>query len=271
MRIRSDDGFTVSAYDEGSGPVPVIIIGGGMDDGRSYARLAAELAATNRVLRVVRRQYDPKAARWRPVQIADEVSDVIALARLVGRPCYLFGHSSGGVVALETALAAPDLVDALAVFEPAIDLAALPLGRPEATAAARQAVDAGRTGRALEIFLRDVVQMPRTTAKLARLLTLSTRFRTQLIPGQIADQEALKRLGDRLAAYARITQRVLIVAGSKSPRHLRDRADLLQGTLPSSELRQLDRVGHGAPATDARVVGRLLLADLDKRFPGPAR
>jgi hypothetical protein len=66
----------VAAYGRFAGPpsraVTVIIAGGGLDDGRGYARLAAQLTSTNRVLRLTRRQYRTDLARWRPVNIADE-------------------------------------------------------------------------------------------------------------------------------------------------------------------------------------------------------
>ena len=232
----------------------MIISGGGLDDGRGYAGLAAQLASTHRVLRLTRRQYRTDLAKWRPVDIADEAADVVALARAVGGTCYLFGHSAGGVVALEAALAVPGCFDALAVFEPAVDLVELPLGRPSATLAARQAVDAGHAGRALEIFLRDMVKVPPPAAKVARLLALSPRFRTKLIPGQIGGEEALERLGDRLAAYSGIRQHVLLVAGTRSPEHLRRRAELVQRALPFSDIRRMEGAGHSGPVRKARTL-----------------
>ena len=268
LTAESADGCPILANDEGSGPVAVIISHGGLDDGRGYARLAAQLASRHRVLRLVRRQYRTDLAQWRPVDIADEAADVVALARAVGRPCYLFGHSSGGVVALEAALAAPECFDAVAVFEPAIDLTELPLALPASTLAARRAIDAGRAGRALEIFLRDMVKAPPPAAKLAKLLALSPRFRTQLIPEQIADQEALERLGDRLAAYGEIRPHVLLVAGTKSPEHLRRRTELLQRALPSSDLRRMEGAGHMSPVTKASDVAQLLLTDIGGQIAG---
>ncbi len=77
----SDDGCPISAYDEGSGPVTVIIVHGGLDDGRGYVRLAGQLTNTHRVLRLVRRQYRTDAEQWRPVDMTDEAADVVA-----GRP-----------------------------------------------------------------------------------------------------------------------------------------------------------------------------------------
>ncbi len=270
VTAESSDGFWASAFDQGRGPVTVIIVGGGLDDGRGYARLASRLSNRYRVLRILRRQYRADAGPWRPVDIEDEVADVVALARTVTTPCYLFGHSSGAVVALEAAVAAPDRFGALAVFEPAIDLDDLPLGRRESTLAARRAVDAGRAGQALEIFLRDMVGMPPLVAKLSRVLWLSPRFRSQLIPGQIADQEAVEHLGDRLTAYAGITQHVLVVVGTKSPEHLPRRAELLQDKLRSSELRRMDGASHGAPVSKASEFGQLLIADIDTQM-GEAR
>lgn len=122
LTVDSGDGHPVSAFDEGSGPATVIISGAGLDDGRGYARLAAKLAGTCRVLRLTRRRYRADLERSRVVEVADEAADVVALARAAGRPCYVFGHSAGGVVALEAALAAPDCIDALAVYEPALEL-----------------------------------------------------------------------------------------------------------------------------------------------------
>jgi hypothetical protein len=114
----------------------------------------------------------------------------------------------------------------------------------------------------VEVFLRDMVGAPRPAAKLAKALALSPRFRSQLIPGQIGDQEALERLGDRLEAYRSIKQHVLLVAGTKSPAHFRRRIDLLQQALPSSDLRPLEGAGHSGPIRKARDLARLLLADI---------
>jgi len=186
----------------------------------------------------------------------------VAVARAVGGPCYVFGHSAGGVVALEAALAAPECFDALAVFEPALDAAELPLADPASTLAARRALDGRRPGRALEIFLRDMVGVPASTARLARLLGLVPRFRSQLIPGQIGDVEALERLGDRLEAYRDIGHHVLLVTGTKSPGHLRRRTELLRQVLPSSDIRHIEGAGHTGPIRKASELAPVLLADI---------
>ncbi|WP_161965164.1 alpha/beta fold hydrolase [Ornithinimicrobium cerasi] len=172
-------------------------------------------------------------------------------------------------MALEAALAAPECFDALAVYEPALELAELPLASPGSTLAARRAIEAGRPGRALEIFLRDMAGAPAPAAKLARVLALSPRFRTRLIPGQIADQEALERLGDRLEQYRTITQHVLLIGGTRSPAHFARRLQLLDNALPSSDLRSLTGAGHTGPTRKSDDLARLLTADI-KAYAGGA-
>jgi pimeloyl-ACP methyl ester carboxylesterase len=155
------------------------------------------------------------------------------------------------------------------VFEPRSTLADLPLGRRESTVSTRGALDAGRAGQALEIS-GDKVGMPPLVAKLSRVLSLSPRFRSQLIPGQIADQEAVERLGDRLTAYGGITQHVLVAVGTKSPEHLPRRAEVLRDKLRSSEFRRMEGASHGAPVNKAAEFGQLLIADIDTQL-GEAR
>jgi pimeloyl-ACP methyl ester carboxylesterase len=167
------------------------------------------------------------------VNVTDEAADVVALARTADRPCYLFGHSSGGVIALEAALIAPESFAALAVFEPPVELGETPLP-PAATHAARQAIDAGRPGRAIEIFARDLVKVPRPAARLVRLLALSPRFRNELIPGMVSDQEALDRLGGRLAAYGTIRQHVLLVTERSHRSICADAASSYTACCPSA-------------------------------------
>src|SRR5262245_3232219 len=96
----------------------------GLDDGRRCGRIAALLAPRHRVLRLHRRQYrmdlkaDPRLGS--PCTVAQEVEDVLAVVRAIGGPVVLYGHSDGGVVALEALAAAPAEFAAAVVFEPAV-------------------------------------------------------------------------------------------------------------------------------------------------------
>ena len=136
--VPSADGVDVRAYDEGRGE-PILIIGPGMDDGTRTKKLAAILARRFRVLRLHRRQYrlDLKAKTGgAPYSVAQEVEDIIAIAGAVGRPMLVYGHSSGGVVALEALVAAPSVFVGAVVFEPAI-VTVMPLDGTATTSSAR--------------------------------------------------------------------------------------------------------------------------------------
>jgi pimeloyl-ACP methyl ester carboxylesterase len=102
-----------------------------------------------------------------PHAIAREVEDIEAVLATLGEPALLVGHSSGGVVALETALRRPPNLAALSLYEPPVAVDR-PLGGA-ALARARAAVDRGRLGKAMAIHLVDVVEMPWLAAHAANL------------------------------------------------------------------------------------------------------
>src|SRR6516165_1355532 len=148
MTAVSADGTLVRAFDDGNGPA-ILVIHPGLDDGRSWAKVAARLSGRFRVIRVVRRHYRldlPPAA----YSITGEVEDVLALAAAIGPPMLVVGHSSGAVVALEAMVHA--------------------------------AVADGKPGKAGQIFVRDNVGMPALSAlSLRAIVVVMPRLRA-LVP-----------------------------------------------------------------------------------------
>ncbi|WP_405142618.1 alpha/beta hydrolase [Sphaerisporangium sp. NBC_01403] len=241
------DGTEVRAMDEGRGPA-VLVLHPGLDDGRSWDKVATLLAPRHRVVRLHRRQYRQDLPG--PATIQQEVEHVLAAAREIDTPILLVGHSSGAVVALESLVTAPGMFAGAVLYEPPVVIGA-PLGGPggEINIRARRAIAAGRPGRALRIFIRDTVRLPAWMAFLAGVFTaLSPRLRP-LVPHQIDDNEALDRLGVRLDAYAGIDTPVLLLGGDRSPAHLSERLDALARVLPGAERVVLRGQGHTAHAS----------------------
>src|SRR5690242_600804 len=89
----SADGTDVRAFDDGQGPV-ILIIHPGLDDGRSWQKVATRLAGRFRVVRIVRRHYRVDIPAAPCYSMATEVEDVLALAKLLGEPIVIVGHSS---------------------------------------------------------------------------------------------------------------------------------------------------------------------------------
>lgn len=254
--VTAPDGAQVQAADEGDGPT-VLILHPGLDDGGTWARVAAALASRYRVLRPHRRPY--RLDLPTPATIADEVGDVLALATAVRGPMVIVGHSSGGVVALEALVTAPERFAGAVLYEPPL-VTGPPLGGA-AYAQAQAAISDDRPGLAMRIFLRDVVQVPPWLAGVAGLFTALIPRLRRWAPRQVAEVGAIDALGCRLEAYAAITAPVVLLGGDASPAHLGERLDALGAALPHAERVTLSGQGHDAqrraPAAVAKVIDAL--------------
>jgi pimeloyl-ACP methyl ester carboxylesterase len=99
----------------GLGDQLVVFVHGVLDRGRSFARVAEVLDAEYRMLLYDRRGYGDSAGRVEPVGAEVHIADLVAV--LDGRRAIVVGHSFGGVIATGAASAAPELVDALVLYE----------------------------------------------------------------------------------------------------------------------------------------------------------
>jgi pimeloyl-ACP methyl ester carboxylesterase len=252
------DGSSVRTHDEGHGPV-ILLLHGGMDDGESWARVAARLTSRFRVLRLHRRQYRLDLKTGEACTMAAEVEHVRAVVNLVDEPVLIVGHSSGAVLALEALVALPEAFAGALLYEPPLVIGP-PLGG-EALTRAQAAMTAGQPGRALAIFLRDIVRTPAWAARMSgAFVPLMQRLR-QLAQHQLDDCAAIDEIGVRLEAYSRIDVPVVLLGGERSPAHLGERLDALERVMPNTRRVRLRRQGHAAnnlaPARLAEIVATL--------------
>jgi len=257
VTITSADGTDVVVAQEGSGPV-VLIVHGGLSDESPWAKVAAALAPSFRVLRLRRRLYRTERPSDPATDYAREVEDIAAVTATIAKPCLLVGHSSGAVVALEALLAHPEAFAGAVLYEPPVVLEGQ-VGEPTTVARARAALAADRPGRALRIFLAECVRVP---AALALLVGVATRFNADLrrfAGRQIDDTEAIDRLGRRIEAYAAIQTPTLFVSGDKSPAHLGERTRILAAAMPDARIERLKGLGHDANDRDPALVATLII------------
>ncbi|MFC6087408.1 alpha/beta fold hydrolase [Sphaerisporangium aureirubrum] len=272
LTTTSADGTDVRAYDEGRGPV-IVMLGPGLDDGTRCGKIATILARRFRVVRPHRRQYrldlkaDPRLG-GAPCTVAEEVDDVLALVRAVGGPVVLYGHSDGGVVALEALAASPDSFTGAVVFEPAAVIGP-PLSGEDGhvLTAARAALAAGRPGKALAVFTHGAAGVPRWQAALAGVgVALIPRYR-RLVPAQIDSLEALDRLGVRLGTYATIRVPTVLLGGDRNPAHIPERLDAIERVMPHAERVVMRGRDHGADVKHPAQVAAVIEAVADGRLP----
>jgi pimeloyl-ACP methyl ester carboxylesterase len=269
LTVTSADGTDVRAFDEGQGPV-VLMLGPGLDDGTRGKRIAAILAKRFRVVRLHRRQYrldlkaDPELG-GSPCSVAQEVEDVLAVVRAVGPPVVLYGHSDGGVVALEALAASPSSFAGAVIFEPAAVIGPPLTGDGGVVLKqARAALAAGRPGKAMAIFSRTAAGLPRWQAWLVEVMVaLIPRYR-RLVPGQIDSLEAMDRLGVRLDTYAQINVPTVLLGGDRSPASVTERLDAVERVMPHAQRVVMHKRDHGADLKHPKEIARVIEALADK-------
>jgi pimeloyl-ACP methyl ester carboxylesterase len=245
ITATAPDGTDIITADEGAGPV-ILVLHGGMSDESPWVKVAAELAPRFRVVRIRRRIYRLELPADPATDYALEVADILAVAKAIGEPCLLVGHSSGAVVALETLVADSAPFSGVALYEPPLLLDRAPLGG-DALRKARAALARGHVRTALVIFLRNMVGLPLPVTIMVRIITVFNRSFLKFVPRQIDDTDAINRLGVRLDAYAQVRLPALLVTGAKSPAHLRARTAALAGVLPNAwPVAIIPKQGHGA-------------------------
>ena len=120
MEIRAQDGTTLHAEVTGEGP-NVLLIHGTSTPGSGWGRVSEELSGSCRVVTYDRRGYgstvgDPTTDN----QV--HARDAAAVLRAVDAgPATVVGWSRGGSIALELALADPELVQGLVLVEPGFE------------------------------------------------------------------------------------------------------------------------------------------------------
>ncbi|GLH99949.1 alpha/beta fold hydrolase [Phytohabitans aurantiacus] len=247
IHATTADGTRVAATDQGEGPT-ILIVHPGSSDATSWAGVADKLSYRFRVVRIHRRLYSTGSRPAAGHTMATEVDDVLAIAATLDGPLVLVGHSSGAVVALEAALAAPATFAGLVLYEPPVAVDA-PLGG-QALLRARAALEAGKPGRAMAIHLREIVKAPRWLVTSVRLAPSVWRRLRAFAPAQISDDEAIEALGVGLARYAAVEVPTCLLGGDRSPANLRQRWEALAKVLPGvRSVVVLRRHGHAAHLT----------------------
>ena len=121
-QVTSKDGITIGYDVTGSGPAVILVAGATQYRAVDHVTpILIELLAQHfTVINYDRRGRGESTDKW-PYAVAREVEDIAALLDVAGGEAFVFGMSSGAVLALEAAAAMPRKIKALALYEPPID------------------------------------------------------------------------------------------------------------------------------------------------------
>lgn len=252
--VRSADGTTIAFERTGTGPA-VINVDGALTVRGAKAELADLLAPRYQVYRYDRRGRGD-STDTEPYSVAREIEDIAALIDAAGEPAHLFGHSSGGALALDAALALGDKVRSLAIYEvPYDDDPQIRQGWHDYLETMATALSENRPGDAVKAFMASL-GMP---AEQIEAAANSPFWPGMEAVGHTLTYDHTAILGpDRavpVVRAARLRQPALILYGTASYPFMQQTAQTLAAAIPDATLQALDGESHEvAPAVIAPVL-----------------
>lgn len=259
--VTSADGTEIAYERTGTGPALILVDGAMCYRANGPARpLAKELADRFTVYTYDRRGRG-ESGPGSEISVERELEDLDALAKETGGSPFLYGISSGAVLAADAAargLGAPKL----AIYEPPLIVSAehrepLPADMLERITAL---VESGRDGEAVKVFMR-AVEVPAFAIALMRLLPAWSKMKA-VAPTLRYDFTLMRGLqqGDPLPAdrWSTVTMPTLVVAGGKSSAWMRTGVRAMAEVLPGATYRTLPGQTH--------LVGPKALAPVLKEF-----
>ncbi|HEX4340767.1 MAG TPA: alpha/beta hydrolase [Polyangiaceae bacterium] len=248
-RVVSRDG-TVIAYERaGQGP-PVVLVVGALCS-RTLGpgvTLSPALAGEFTVFTYDRRGRGESDEK-KPYDVAREIDDLAALLGVAGGDAYIFGHSSGAVLALQAAARGLPIAK-LALYEPPFIVDG---GRPTTEkdwAQIDELMTAGRRADAVKVFLKSV-QVPALVVAVMRWLPVWSQITAvaHTLPHDGTLVREFQR-GEPLPRDACSGMRVptLALYGGKSPRWMQDGTRALAAVLPCAESRVVEGQTHDVKA-----------------------
>ncbi len=245
MRVN---GVDLHVEERGTG-FPILGIHGTPSSAVMWEGAAATLAHHGRCITYDRRGFlrSGVPATSESVDLGDHVEDARALLELLdATPAIVIGRSTGGLVALEFALAHPSTVRALVLLEPAVftidpEVEAWAGGLRRRTADAAAEDPDGAAEAVFRLWLGDAMWESLPGELQAMFARTSPGVRAEL-DGDGLDLSAHPRryTDDELAA---VTMPALIVAADESPEPLRRVAVRLAERLPDARLAPVEG-GH---------------------------
>lgn len=247
----SDDGTTITYDVYGHGP-GVLLVPGAFHAGHHYHALAHRLGEDFTVYTVNRRGRPGSGPQRADHGIEAECADVAAVLDKTG-VSMIFGHSSGGVVSLQTARRHP--LAKLAVYEPPVSINdSVPRGFLPAF---ERAVADGRKADAFAILAKGqgisgiIGKLPlgvlklmfragsRSDPDLAEYIDLVATFP--------AEQRMITELDSESDHYREIDTATLVLLGARTQPYLARAAHFLDETMPNSQLFTLPGLDHEGP------------------------
>lgn len=247
-KVISADGTPIVYDRSGSGPALINVLGATATRG-----MVTQQGETASPMPFTVYTYDRRgrgdSGDTAPYAVSREIEDLEAVIDAAGGAAFVFGHSSGAVLALRAAGQLSNKIKKLALYEPPfiIDESRPPIS-PDYVPHLRELIAAGRPEAALEYFMTVAVGVPAeylpgmrqapfwaSSVAVAHTISYDGEIMGDTIWG---DPAALQQ-------FAGITTPTLVMVGSKSPAHQQHAVETLAKVLPNAQYQSMAGQDHG--------------------------
>jgi len=238
--VTSDDGTRIAYEQHGEGP-PLVLIHGGSSS-KVWEPLIPRFEEEYSVV-VPHRRGVGQSNDSSEYSLERGVEDISAVIASLDESPTLFGHSFGGLLAIEAARVAP--VEKLIAYEPAVLVGEY---REQATLASQMQtlIDDGEHREAMKFYIREVMH----GGEIEDLDGWLAEWPPW--PEIVALTENIARINRAIEQYRlpetlAIDVPTLLLTGTQGPPHLKDGIRAVDDALSDSQLVELEGVGHGGP------------------------
>jgi pimeloyl-ACP methyl ester carboxylesterase len=248
--VISKDGTPIAFDKRGQGPA-LILVGGSFQYRSLDQRTAqlAELLGNSFVTFHYDRRGTGDSCDTPPYAVEREIEDIEALITEAGGSAFVFGHSSGAVLALEAAQKTAGKITKLALYEPPFIVGdSRPSLPKDYLAHLKDLVEADRCSDAVDYFMTKVKGMPKEMVPALHEMDVWSEFtavaHTLVYEGLLMGES---QSGDpsTLEQWASVRVPTLIADGEASPRWMREATQALANVLPHAQNRTLPGQSHG--------------------------
>ncbi|MCI0610302.1 MAG: alpha/beta hydrolase [Anaerolineae bacterium] len=255
--VTSKDGTTIAYELSGVGPA-LVLVGAALSDHADTAKLARLLAEKFTVVNYDRRGRG-QSSDTPPYAVEREVEDIKVLIDASGGSAFLFGSSSGAVLALEAGSRLGGKINGLFLYEPPfiVDDSRPPMP-DDLIRQIEILVAANRRSDAVKLFFTKGMGIPAIFVTMMRLLMPGWSKATGMAHTLRYDFAVMAgtQTGKPLPAgrWASAQARTLVIVGSKSEAFFHNGAKALSNLLPHTQYRALEGRDHGAVQTAPHAI-----------------